>query len=217
MRTCTTQRSGRWPARGRAADGRGRFRAGWRPPPRRRRRARPRRPRRPRRRRRGGGPGGRGAQRARRRRPPPPRNPSRAARGRGSGTHVQPEAVIGLWRGCGRGGRGVQSRPNPRGSSTSRASRSMSRRSPQAARRCGSRPGSRADDRATPGTRPAERGAPRGIPIRGCEGRGQGLADLGGRGADGRADGPGDALGERPATPPRWLTSPSPDHYSPAA
>ena len=24
-------------------------------------------------------------------------------------------------------------------------------------------------------------------------------------------------LGERPAPPPRWLTSPSPDHYSPAA
>ena len=51
----------------------------------------------------------------------------------------------------------------------------------------------------------------------GCGGRGHGLAHLRGRGADGRGDGPGDALGERPAPPPRWLTSPSPDHYSPAA
>lgn len=51
----------------------------------------------------------------------------------------------------------------------------------------------------------------------GCEGRRHGLAHLRGRGADGRGDGPGDALGERPAPPPRWLTSPSPDHYSPAA
>ena len=35
----------------------------------------------------------------------------------------------------------------------------------------------------------------------GCEGRGHGLAHLRGRGADGRGDGPGDALGERPAPP----------------
>ena len=50
----------------------------------------------------------------------------------------------------------------------------------------------------------------------GCEGRGHGLAHLRGRGADGRGDVPGDALRERPP-PPRWLTSLSPDHYSPAA